>query len=228
MDPNSISRRRSLFAAALLAAALARPAFAARPPKQWDGLERVKSKRVQYLYLRPGVSFAGYQRVKLDPCAVSFDKNWDPARDTRNALRRPTKADMEAIRTDLATEFGRVFAQELARGGYTLTDESADDVLRVVPSITDLYLAAPGEIIAGRGQGLVAETGNMTLVAELRDAVSGQLLARVIDKQDVAAAGGFEVGPGAPKTATSGQVIARWAGILRQGLDEAKSRATPK
>jgi hypothetical protein len=222
------ARRRVLAAALSLLAALPLSSFAAKPPKEWDGLERVKSKRVQYLYVRPGASLAGYKRVKLDAAAVSFDKNWDPSRDTRELSRRLSKSDMDAIRADLSAEFGRIFAEELGRGGYALTNDDAEDVLRVVPAIADLYIAAPGALIAGRGQTIVAETGNMTLVAELRDAVTGQVLARVVDKQEVAAAGGFEVASRVSNSAAAGQVIARWAGVLRKGLDEARGKPQGK
>jgi len=230
MPSPSVTRRRGLAAAAALPllVVLPRAAAAAGPPKEWDGLQRVKSKRVQYLYLRPGATLAAYKRIKLDAAAVSFDKNWDPSRDTRDLSRRLSKADMEAIRSDLAAEFRRVFAEELGRGGYALTDDSDEDVLRVVPAIVDLYIAAPGNLMAGRGQTLVAETGHMALVAELRDSLTGQVLARVIDKQEVATNGGFEVASRVSSTAAAQQVIARWAGLLRKGLDEAREKTPAK
>ena len=70
--------RRQLLPAALAAFAMAAagPALAAKPPTTWDGLLKVKSKRFDLVYLKPGATFTGYTKVKLDPTEVSFEKNW--------------------------------------------------------------------------------------------------------------------------------------------------------
>jgi hypothetical protein len=222
----STTRRHALALASSVVALLAvpAPAAAAKAPKELDGLERIKSRRVQYLYVRPGATLAAYKRIKLDATTVSFEKYKDANRDPS---RQPTKSDMDAIRTGLAAEFARIFAEELAKGGYALTDDSDDDVLRVVPGIYDLYIAAPGAMVP-MGRVMVAEASRMTLVAELRDSVTGQLLARVGDRQEVAPAGGVEVGTRDWKSAAAGRVIARWAGVLRKGLDEARGQPAAK
>lgn len=226
MPVRSIARRHALTVASSVLALLAVPApiAAAKAPKELDGLERVKSRRVRYLYVRPGATLAGYKRIKLDAATVSFEKYRDGNRDPS---RQPSKSDMDAIRTGLATEFQRIFAEELAKGGYALTDDSAEDVLRVVPGIYDLYIAPPGAMVP-KGRVMVTESSSMTLVAELRDSVTGQVLARVGDKQEVAPAGGLETGTRDWKSAAAASVIARWAGVLRKGLDEARGQAAAK
>src|SRR3954467_4252421 len=77
MGDDMIDRRHmTLAAATLLAAAPLAPALAAKPPTEWDGLVRVKSKRLKYVYLLPGADFREYRRVMLDPTELAFRKNW--------------------------------------------------------------------------------------------------------------------------------------------------------
>jgi hypothetical protein len=57
-------------------------------------------------------------------------------------------------------------------------------VLRVKASIVNLYLNAPDAGNMGRSRTIVRSAGEMTLLAELYDSASGQLLARVADRRE--------------------------------------------
>ena len=46
------------------------------PAAKLDGLVRVKSKRLDVVYLQPGADFRSYTKVMLDPTEVAFAKNW--------------------------------------------------------------------------------------------------------------------------------------------------------
>jgi hypothetical protein len=208
---------------ALLVAGVATPASAAEPPAEWDGLSRAPSKQVDLLYVRPGASLAGYQRLRLDPVQVAFDKNWTPNRDAKSLSQRISSTDMEKIKTDLATEFRKVFKAELGKSSYAIVDENGEDVLRVTAAIADLSITAPGNSDA-RSRSYVANAGAMTLVLELRDSISGQLLARVIDRQESRANGRFEVSSRAANSGEAINVMSRWAGLLRKGLDDVKGQ----
>lgn len=101
---------------------------------------------------------------------------------------------MENIKSTLANEIRRVLSDTLARGGYKLVDEDGEDVLRVQAAIVNLYITAPSAAAPGRSRNFVANTGQMTLVAELRDSVTGQLLARAVDTVRGRQTGGFQLG----------------------------------
>src|SRR6201987_4522222 len=68
------------------------------PPKEWDGLARVKSKQLDHLYKLPEADFSGYKRVRLAPIEVEFDKNWKPNQNERSPSRRLTNEDIEKIK----------------------------------------------------------------------------------------------------------------------------------
>src|SRR5215472_8456253 len=75
------------------------------PPKEWDGLARVSSKKLDHVYKLPEADFSGYKRVRLDPIEVEFDKNWKPNDSTRSPSSQLANSDLEKIKKTLAGEF---------------------------------------------------------------------------------------------------------------------------
>jgi uncharacterized protein DUF3313 len=197
--------------------------MAADAPKEWDGLQLRPSKRVDRLYVRPEASLAGYKRVRLERLQVAFDKNWKP-NDSRRGSARLTKDDFEKIKNGLADEFAKVFASELAKGGYQVVDEAGEDVLDITPLVVDLYIAAPDKMTAGRSYSYTADPGHMTLVAELRDSETNQILCRAIDARSSSWNNTFRVANSVTNIAEARMIIARWASALRDALDEANRR----
>jgi hypothetical protein len=216
------ARRRGAF---LLALALAACGLAAAdaPPKEWDGLELRKSKKVDRLYVRPEATLAGYKRVRLEPLEVRFAKDWNP-NSSRSGSDRLTTADFDKIKKGLATEFAATFAKELAKGGYTIVTESGPDVLDMTPLVVDLYVTAPQKMTAGRSKTYTADPGRMTLVAELRDSETGQILVRALDAQNGSTSGMFQLASTPSNMAAANRIITRWAAALRDALDEAEGK----
>ena len=203
-------------------------AAAAEPPKEWDGLERIPNKRMDLVYVRPQATLAAYKRVKLDPVRVSFDKDWDPNRGERSPSRMLSKSDIEEIKTDLATEFRKVFVEELSKGGYAVVEQNDDDVLGVTAIIMDLYITAPERPGSGRSHTYINDAGHMTLAIELRDSVTDQLLARAVDKAQGAYVGRMQVSNGVTNSAEARRAIVQWADVLRDALDEVHGKPGQK
>ena len=114
---------------------------------------------------------------------------------------------------------------ELARGGYKLVDEAGPDTLRVTAAIVDLYVTAPDTMTAGRSRTYTANSGRMTLVAELRDSVTGELLARAVDARSARTAGSWGITNRVTNTADARRAMGIWATALRQALDDMYGRA---
>ncbi len=208
----------------LVLCALALTATAAETPAQWDGLTRVPSKQFDLVYVRPGASLAGYKQVRLDAVEVAFDKNWDPNRDVRELSRRLSQSDIEAMKADLVAEFGEAFKEEFAKAGYTLVDQSGEGVLRVTASVKDLYINAPDAQGVNRVRSFVADAGRMTLVAELRDAVTGQALAHIVDREQGLQIGRVQPSTSVTNSAEAHRIIAAWVDALRKEVIEANAK----
>jgi hypothetical protein len=210
-----------LCSAALVGCASTRPAV----PDEWDGLVRQPGTRLGAVFVKPDAEIAAYRNVLLDPVQVSFARNWDPNRGGRSQVGRLNAADVTAMKEGLAELFRETFRTELARGGYQLVDEVGPDTLRVSAAIVDLFVTAPDATTAGRARTYTANAGRMTLVAELRDSVTGEILARVVDAQSGRSTGSWNITNSATNTAEARRAIGVWASALRRALDELYGRS---
>ena len=199
-------------------------AAAASPPETWDGLERRKAKGIDLLYVRPGAELKAYRSLVVDPVQVAFDKNWDPNRDVRGASGRLSAADMQEIREKMGSEFRRIFGEELAAAGYDVVAKPLEDTLQVTAALADVYINAPDKMTAGRSYTFTMNAGRMTLVMELRDGPTGQLLARVVDRYAGADSGYAQVTNSVTNSAEFRRVVTAWAKRLVKGLDKVQGK----
>ena len=207
----------------LLFAAMA-GAHAAEPAEpSFDGLQRVPSKDVQVLYVKPGASLAQFKRVALLDCYVAFRKNWQRDRQSDKGMMIDSK-DMERIKTALADEFRKVFTAELEKGGYAMATEGAEDVMILRPAIIDLDVIAPDTMQPGRSKTFAASAGSMTLYLEVYDGATGEILARVVDPRAARDDGLIQWQTSVTNRAEASRIIGKWAALTRGALDRARQQ----
>jgi Protein of unknown function (DUF3313) len=185
-----------------------------------DGLELLSDTKVYAAYAKPGATLEPYTKVALLDCYVAFRKNWerDYNRDVRELDRRVNADDMEKIKARLAEEFKIVFTDELAKGGYEVVDHTGDEVLIVRPALVNLDVTAPDVQSASMSRTYMSSAGSMTLVMELFDSVTGDIIARVLDPQ-ASDRGGFAMeGNRVTNKAEADRILRKWAGLLRSHL----------
>ena len=167
-------------------------ALAASAPASWDGLNKVRSTKLQHVYLLPGADFRPYTKVMLDPTEVAFKKNWARdlnSRSIRGPSSRITDADVERTVEEGGKAASDIFSRAFAAGGFPVVTTPGPDVLRVRTAVVNLTVTAPDRMTSGRSSTYAGEAGTATLVVEARDSVSGALLARVVDPQVVGDSG---------------------------------------
>ncbi len=209
----------------LCAAALSGCTTTQNQVTEWDGLVRRPVSRMDAVFVLPDADITGYTSVMLDPVQVSFARDWDPNRGRRNPASRLNANDIAAIQTGLADMLRESFRAQLEAGGYTIVDQPGPDTLRVTAAIVDLNVTAPDTMTAGRTRTYTTNSGQMTLVAELRDSVTGDLLARAVDTQRGRNTGAMQFTNNVTNTADARRAMGVWANALRQGLDEMYGRA---
>jgi hypothetical protein len=209
----------SVAALLLLALASAGCATTQRGPAEWDGLVRQPGTRLDAVFVKPDAEIPAYRNILLKPAEVRFARNWDPNRGGRSAVGRLNASDMAAIQADLATMLHDIFREELTSGGYELVNEAGPDTLIAIPAIVDLYITAPDTMTAGRSRTYTANSGRMTLVLELRDSVTGEVLARVVDTRSGRNSGMMQITNRVTNSADARRAIRTWAQALRGGLD---------
>lgn len=191
-----------------------------------DGLHRVPDSKLAVVYAEPEADLSQYTRVKLMDAYVAFKKNWARDQRSRSVDRLSvTPRDVEKIKDTLAREFHEVFRQTLEDGGYAVVDETGEDVLLVRPAIINLDVTAPDTMRAGRNTTYTSSAGEMTLYIELYDSVTGDMIAKALDrKMDNPSRSGFYTWANSvTNKAAATRILNGWAKILLDALNEAKS-----
>lgn len=94
-----------------------------KAPTEWDGLQKVESKKFDAAYIAPGTDFKAYTKVMIDPTEAAFRKNWQKNWNNEHLDLDQRISDDEArkILTAVQTGAHEVFAQlsgrDCARAG---------------------------------------------------------------------------------------------------------------
>jgi hypothetical protein len=208
----------------LIVAAAARPAMAAKPPAEWDGLVRVKAKTFELVYLRPGADFRAYKRVMLDPTEIAFEKNWKRNfnSDQASFSNQVSDKDIQRMAEQGRKGAGEILQKAFEAGGYPVVTEAAADVLRVRTALVDITVSAPDLNSPGITRTYTRDAGGATLVVEARDSMTGALLGRAVDSRTVDDFT-MEWRTRASNTADFSRQVETWAKNSVKGLDELKA-----
>ncbi len=209
--------------ALVLAMATISPAWAKKdlPAVNDEGMELVKNSELATVYADPGADLSIYNRIWLQDATVAFKKNWQRDQNRSLAYRVKT-SDMERITGSVKKLFAQVFTEELEKGGYTIADGQAYDVLIIRPAIIDLNVSAPDVRSSGFSQTYTHSAGSMTLYMELYDSETNALLAKVMDPRADYGSGFMQWQTGPANLAAGKRMMRPWAQALRAGLDEAR------
>jgi hypothetical protein len=199
-----------------------------QPPITVDGLHLVPDTRLGLVYMDPEADLSIFSRLLLMDAQVAFKKNW--RRDINQ--EKPfhvTASDMERIKTEVSALFREIFAAELKSAGFTLVAEQAQDTLIIRPAIVDLNINSPDTPRGGTIRNITESAGDMTLYLELRDSITGDLLAKAMDFQfDRSNITPFMMDRTRNSNAAN-RILADWARVLVEGLKETgvKTSAQP-
>src|SRR4051812_30519330 len=184
-----------------------------------EGLVSLQVQGLNHVYARPGADLSRYTKIMLDPVEVSFSKSWDQrSMDTRVAV-----AEEQAIKADLSKLLRQELRKALIRTGrYTIVQSADEDVLRIKAEVRDLHINVPDALAATEGRSFAIFSGEMRLIAELRDAPTGALIARIVDFKKGPESGWMKLAKRIDSIADARRAAARWAQILRGQLDAAQ------
>ena len=194
-------------------------------PATYNGLVRVKSKRLKAVYLKPGADFRIYHQVMLDPVHIAFRKDWqkDYNSTRRGHAGRVTDAEMQRAVDKAAADSHDIFAKAFNGGGFPVVTAAGPGVLRVSTGLVNIQVTAPDIQTAGRSSTYASEAGQATLVVEARDSRTGELLGAAIDARLAGDNSIMMRRTTVSNRADFQRLVSDWAKISVNGLSELRS-----
>jgi hypothetical protein len=208
--------------AALVVGCAAEPSIQTGPDAEttFDGLVRIDNSRFSAAWIDPDIDLTQYSKLLPGGAEFQFRNVQKTSRTTMRASSENEFWISDSTRQKLIDTVSEVFSDELSRSEhFTLADERGADTLIIVGALHDIVSRVPPDFV-GRGEIYLSSLGEATLVIEISDSLSGEVIYRAVDRRAVENVGGQMIR--ANSATTWGEVrrwARRWATRLREGLD---------
>jgi hypothetical protein len=148
-----------------------------------DGLYLVDKSVADKVWVKPDLDLTGYTKLLLGPPTIAYRKldpvsNFQARSESVFPVQEENKARFEQILKEEFTEE----LEKLER--YEIVTAPGPDVLVLVGGVIDVVSFVPPDLESssfGRGGVYLESVGSAVLVIELRDSMSGEVLARAAD-----------------------------------------------
>jgi Protein of unknown function (DUF3313) len=182
-----------------------------------DGLHRLdNTRRFQRVWVKPGLQLASYRKLLPVNSGIHYKR---APRSSRGEFPL-TETQMERFRLGLRDA---IEAELTGPGGWEMTNEKGPDVLIVRGAILDLVVTVPPQRTAGRSESYSTSVGEATLLVEIYDSESVEILARIVDRRAINRESSSFRNDTINNRAAARNLFRIWALRLRQGLDFAKT-----
>ena len=186
----------------------------------FDGLVRVDNARFAGAWVDPDVDLKQY--TKIIPGGAEFEFR-NVQKMSTSAARRSNENEFWISDTNkqrLIDTVTEVFTEELQKSeSFTVTDEPAPDALIIIGGLHDIVSQVPPKDV-GRSEVWLRSVGEATLVIELRDSLSNEVVYRAVERRAAENVGNQMI---RANTATTWAEVRRWARRwavrMREGMD---------
>ncbi len=187
----------------------------------YDGLVQVKRTGYRNVWIKPDIDISVYSKIIPAPAQFHYREVRETPRMTmaRHSSSTTEFTIQEDSRARLEESMAEIFLEEMSQSEYfTLVDEPGRDVLRVWGGLHDIVSNVPPDSI-GRSAIYLTRVGQATLVLQIEDSMTGETLARVVDRR--AAESVFAQRSSTVTSRAEVRRLARtWPRLLRNGLDK--------
>ncbi|MEH6593686.1 MAG: DUF3313 family protein [Halioglobus sp.] len=193
-------------------------------------LEKVKYAKFRETYVNNSADFTRYNKLYLGDAYFDYRDVGEPRR-YRSYMHTSSSKSLFGISVKDRQKFEQMtdeaFTKELSKSkNFTITDELDENTILMRGAVVDIISNVPPEFV-GRSEVYLANVGAATLVLELLDGRTGEVLARVAERRAMGRPGG-QIDLGMPtNSVTVWSDVRRWASSsarrLRTELDLAAS-----
>jgi hypothetical protein len=194
----------------------------------FDGLHPVENSRMAQAWARPGFDISTFSKVMLQGAEAEFRPGGQNPRQNRALGPNDHFAVTPEQKVRFQEQMGAAFTEELALSEvFTIVTEPGPDVLLIQGILLDVVSFIP-EQRAGRSEVFLSRIGEVTVVLEIRESVSGAILARAVERRAAENAGAtMSRSNTVTNSAEFRRIARRWATVLREGLDEFMASEEP-
>jgi len=179
-----------------------------------DGLYRVDYAGFANVWAKPDAGLGRYDKIVIAKPSFHYRtvEGVRAANDGDYEVPERRRDRFEEVVTD-------AFEKSLAKSRfYAITTEPGPGTLLLLAAVHDIVSHIPPRA-TGRDNTYVSEIGEATIVLELRDSQSNEVLARAAERRAVLPSGGVVSSNSAGSTFEIRQEAGRWGTILRNQLD---------
>ncbi|MCP5144921.1 MAG: DUF3313 family protein [Gammaproteobacteria bacterium] len=135
-----------------------------------DGLNLVENSKMDVVLVKPGLDLGQYDSIMVAPVSIAYK---------RGSYELTDDQQREMIET-----FDDVTRDVLGSGQYHVAQSAGNNVLIANVKLVDLYVNVPTvrSFSVGRTRMFTANSGEISVVGELRDSVTGELLVQFADR----------------------------------------------
>jgi hypothetical protein len=194
----------------------------------FDGLHKIDNARFASAWANPAIDFSYY--TKVIPAGAEFQ--FRAVEQTPGTTRARSSTSefwiSDADRERLIEETSAIFAEEIANSTrFDVTDTKGEDVLILRGAIHDIVSNVPPQLM-GRGEIYLSSVGEATIVIEVVDSMSNEVIFRGAERRAAQRPGGTGMRSNSVTTwAEVRRLMRRWASTLREGLDSIPGEGGP-
>jgi hypothetical protein len=185
-----------------------------------DGLRRVDRAAFARVWVKPGADLSRFDAILLAPPSFHY----------RAVRRSAGSMDREfEVPENRRDEFERIVSESFTRAlsrsrHFAVASEPGPETLLIVTAIHDVVSNMPPRR-SGRDRTYVSRIGEATIVLELRDSESNEVIARAAERRAVEPISGMVSTNSVRPTSEVRREAARWGSRLRSWLDSLREQS---
>jgi hypothetical protein len=185
----------------------------------FDGLHKVENAAFKNAWADPDIDFSRYSKFIAGGAVFEF-RAVKKSNTQRSSSSQSEFWIDDKSKEKLSEEVSAVFQEELAKSErFTETDTPGPDAIIIRGALHDIVSRVPPEYV-GRSDIYLSSVGEATLILEVVDSMSGEVIARAVERRAAQRAGGQAVRSSSVTTWSEVRRLARrWATTLRDGMD---------
>jgi hypothetical protein len=183
----------------------------------FDGLHKVDNAAFKNAWADPDIDFSRYS--KFIAGGAVFEFRAVKKKGTQRASSQTEFWIDDKSKEKLKEEVSTVFQEELAKSErFTETDTPAPDTIIIRGALHDIVSRVPPEYV-GRSDIYLSSVGEATLILEVIDSMSGEVIARAVERRSAERPGSTVRSSSVTTWAEVRRLARKWATKLRDGMD---------